>query len=101
MKLEEFLEDVTNTTNIVIIEAHLKKENDEFTKSQFPDIDGYIHFYGESMFAVKLDGFSIKMADDLKEIGGYEICSIEMVHDKDNIPFIAVYIMDTSLLRDL
>lgn len=98
MKLEEFLEDVTCATNIVIIEPHLKKENDEFTKSQFPDIYDFIHFFGERMFAVKYDG---EMADDLKEIGDYEICSIEMVHDKDNIPFIAVYIMDTSSLRDL
>lgn len=93
MKLEEFLEDVTNTTNIVIIEAHLKKENDEYTKSQFPDIRRFIHFFGERMFAIH--------SDELKELSDYEICSIEMVHDKDNIPFIAVYIMDTSLLRDL
>lgn len=99
MKLEEFLEDVTYTTNIVIIESHLKKENDEYTKFQFPDIrDEYIHFFGETMFAVKHNG---EIEDSLKEIGDYEICSIEMVYDKDNTPFIAVYIMDTSLLRDL
>lgn len=101
MKLEEFLESVTMATRVVIIESHLKKENDEYTKSQFPDIVGFIHFFGESEFAVELDGFSIKMDNDLKEISDYEICSIEMVHNKDNIPFIAVYIMDSSLLRDL
>ena len=97
MTLEEFLLDVNHATNIVIIEAHLKKENDDYTKSQFPDIYGYIHFFGETMFAVK---YNSEIVDDLKEIGDYEICSIEMVHNKDNIPFIAVYIMDTSLLRD-
>ena len=99
MTLEEFLLDVTHATNIVIIESHLKKENDDYTKSQFPDIrDEYIHFFGETMFAVKHNG---EIEDSLKEIGDYEICSIEMVHDKDNIPFIAVYIMGTSSLRDL
>lgn len=98
MKLEEFLEDVTHSTNIVIIESHLKKENDEYSKSQFPDIDGYIHFFGETMFAVK---YNSEIVDDLKEIGDYEICSIEMVYDKDNIPFIAIHIIDNSSLRDL
>ena len=98
MTLEEFLLDVTRATNIVIIESHLKKENDEYTQSQFPHIPSYIHFFGESLFATKLDGFGIKMDDDLKEIGDYEICSIEIVNNKDNIPFIAVYIMDSSLL---
>lgn len=93
MKLEEFLEDVTHTTNIVIIESHLKKENDEFTKSQFPDICGFIHFFGERMFAI--------YSDELKEIGDYEICSIEMVHDRDNIPFIAVYIMGHLFIKGL
>lgn len=93
MKLEEFLENVTHATNIVIIESHLKKENDEFTKSQFPDIYEYIHFFGESMFAIH--------SDELKEISDYEICLIELVKNKDDIPFIAIHIIDNSSLRDL
>ena len=85
MKLNEFLLELTNATNVVIVECHSDKENDEFTRYCFPDIHGYILFYGER-WEITLGLFD--------EIGEYEICCIEMRKDHNNNPYIAVFVVN-------
>ena len=85
MKLNEFLLELTNATNVVIVERHSDKENDEFTRYCFPDIHSYILFYGER-WEITLGLFD--------EIGEYEICCIEMRNDHNNNPYIAVFVVN-------
>lgn len=85
MKLEEFLSELTDATRVVIIECHSGKENDEFTRYRFPDIHGYIPFYGERW------GIDSEL---INEIGEYEICCIEMKESFEQSFYIAVYVVN-------
>ena len=85
MKLNEFLLELTNATNVVIVECHSDKEDNEHAKYWFPDIHDHILFFGER-WEITLGLFD--------EIGEYEICCIEMRNDHNNNPYIAVFVVN-------
>ena len=85
MKLNEFWLELTNATNVVIVECHSDKEDNERAKYWFPDIHNYILFYGER-WEITLGLFD--------EIGEYEIRCIEMRNDHNNNPYIAVFVVN-------
>ena len=85
MKLKEFLSELTEATNVVIVECHSDKESDECAKYYFPDIHGYIHFFGEKW------GIASELFD---EIGEYEICCIELKESYEQSSYIAVTVVN-------
>lgn len=85
MKLKEFLSELTEATNVVIVECHSDKESDECAKYYFPDIHGYIHFFGERW------GVDSELID---EIGEYEICCIELKESYEQSSYIAVFVVN-------
>lgn len=90
MKLKEFLSELTEATNVVIVECHSDKESDECAKYYFPDIHDYIHFFGERWGIMS----RFEMKEPFNEIGEYEICCIEMRNDHNNNPYIAVFVVN-------
>lgn len=90
MKLKEFLSELTGSTNVVIVECHSDKESDECAKYYFPDIHGYIHFFGERWGIMSHS----EMKDDFKEIGEYEICCIELTESYEQSSYIAVTVVN-------
>ena len=91
MKLKEFLSELTGSTNIVIVECHSGKESDECAKYYFPDIHGYIHFFGSRWNILTPD---FEMEDEYKEIGEYEICCIELKESYEQSSYIAVTVVN-------
>lgn len=90
MKLKEFLSELTEATNVVIVECHSDKESDECAKYYFPDIHSYIHFFGERWGIMSHS----EMKDDFKEIGEYEICCIELTESYEQSSYIAVTVVN-------
>lgn len=91
MKLKEFLSELTEATNVVIVECHTDKESDECAKYYFPDIHGYIHFFGKRWSILTPD---FEMKEDFKEIGEYEICCIELKESYEQSSYIAVFVVN-------
>lgn len=94
MKLKEFLPELNDTADVVIIEKCSDREQDEETKFWFPDVSGYIHLCGLKSFAFKREGkeFTSEMRDEYKEIGDYEICDVDLITNRDDNPYIAITI---------
>ena len=90
MKLKEFLSELTEATNVVIVECHTDKESDECAKYYFPDIHDHILFFGERWEIMAHS----EMKEPFNEIGEYEICCVEMRNDHNNNPYIAVFVVN-------
>lgn len=90
MKLKEFLSELTEATNVVIVECHSDKEDNERAKYWFPDIHDHILFFGERWEIMAHS----EMKEPFNEIGEYEICCVEMRNDHNNNPYIAVFVVN-------
>jgi len=83
MRLLEFLEELSEPTNVVIVHPS-KGENVE---DRFPNIIHHISFYGKKWEAV--------MEPNLETL---EITCVDLTKDRYNEPYIAVYVADFSEL---
>jgi len=83
MRLLEFLEELSEPTNVVIVHPS-KGENVE---DRFPNVIHHISFYGKKWEAV--------MEPNLETL---EITCVDLTKDRYNEPYIAVYVADISEL---
>lgn len=83
MRLLEFLEELSEPTNVVIVHPS-KGENVE---DRFPNIIHHISFYGKKWEAV--------MEPNLETL---EITCVDLTKDNHDNPYIAIYVADISEL---
>lgn len=88
MKLNEFLCQLNDFVEIVIIERHSDKEQEESPKFWFPKVTGYIHLIGLKRSA--FDRTGTEMMDRLKRISDHEIWDVNLITDRDGSPYIAI-----------
>ena len=81
MRLLEFLEELSEPTNVVIVHPS-KGENVE---DRFPNVIHHISFYGKKWEAV--------MESNLETL---EITCVDLTKDRYDEPYIAVYVADIS-----
>ena len=86
MRLLEFLEELSEPTNVVIVD-NSERENEFVEKESFPNIIHHIRFYGKKWEAV--------MEPNLETL---EITCVDLTKDRYDEPFIAVYVADISEL---
>lgn len=82
MRLLEFLEELSEPTNVVIVHPS-KGENVE---DRFPNIIHHISFYGKKWEAV------------MEHLETLEITCVDLTKDKFDNPYIALYVADISEL---
>lgn len=81
MRLLEFLEELSEPTNVVIVHS-FKGENVE---DRFPNVIHHISFYGKKWEAV--------MEPNLEKL---EITCVDLTKDRYGEPYIAVYVAEIS-----